>query len=67
MKRIHISVGGSQVKRVKTLKNKSSKKTLEEVKSALEKAGLIKSDTKAPEDVLRQMYTDFMVLKKRAL
>lgn len=67
MKRIHISIGGSHTKRAKTLKKKSSMKSLEDIKDALEKAGLIKADTKAPEDVLRQMYMDFMVLKKRAL
>jgi hypothetical protein len=67
IKRINISIGGPSVKKAKTLKKKSSSKTLEEVKKALENAGLIKSDTKAPEDVLRQMYSDFMVLKKRAL
>lgn len=67
MKHIHISIGGPSFRKAKTLKKKTSMKTLDEVKAALEKAGLIKADTKAPEDVLRQMYTDFMVLKKRAL
>jgi len=67
IKRINISIGGPSVKKAKTLKKKSSSKTLDEVKKALENAGLIKSDSKAPEDVLRQMYSDFMVLKKRAL
>jgi hypothetical protein len=67
IKRINISIGGPSLKKAKTLKKKSSSKTLEEVKTALENAGLIKSDSKAPEDVLRQMYSDYMVLKKRAL
>jgi len=67
IKRINISIGGPSVKKAKTLKKKSSSKALDEVKKALENAGLIKSDSKAPEDVLRQMYSDFMVLKKRAL
>jgi len=67
MKRIRISIGGTHVKKAKTIKHKSSNKTIAEVKTALTKAGLIKEDTKAPEDVLRQMYSDFMVLKKRAL
>ena len=67
MKRIRISIGGTHIKRAKTIKHKSSSKTIAEIKGALTKAGLIKDDTKAPEDVLRQMYSDFMVLKKRAL
>jgi hypothetical protein len=33
----------------------------------LETAGLIKAGSKAPETILRQMYTDFQVLKQRAL
>jgi hypothetical protein len=67
MKRIRISIGGKQITKAKTIRNKSSGKTLSEVKASLAKAGLINPDTKAPEEVLRGMHGDLMVLKKRAL
>ena len=67
MKRIRISIGGKQIIKAKTIRNKSSGKPLNEVKASLEKAGLINADTKAPEEVLRSMHGDLMVLKKRAL
>ena len=69
IKKVHVSLHGlsSKLHRAKTIRNKASKNTLEEVKAGLVKAGLIKADTKAPEDVLRQMYADFMLLKKRAI
>ena len=68
-KRLKVSIGGMNIrlKRAKTIKNKTKTHTLEEIKAELVKASLIKADSKAPEDVLRHMYTDFMVLKKRAL
>jgi hypothetical protein len=40
---------------------------IEKLKKELETAGLIKAGSKAPEIILRQMYTDFQVLKQRAL
>ena len=67
MKRIRISIGGKQIIKAKTIRKKSSGKTLAEVKTSLAKAGLINPDTKAPEEVLRGMHGDLMVLKKRAL
>jgi hypothetical protein len=69
VKRVNVSIGGlaTHLKRAKTIKNKSNHHTLEEIKDGLVKAGLIKADSKAPEDILRHMYSDFMILKKRAL
>lgn len=67
MKRIRISIGGKQIIKAKTIRKKSSGKTLSQVKASLAKAGLINPDTKAPEEVLRSMHGDLMVLKKRAL
>ena len=67
MKRIRISIGGKQIIKAKTIRKKSSGKTLEVIKASLTKAGLINPDTKAPEEVLRSMHGDLMVLKKRAL
>jgi hypothetical protein len=68
-KRVKVSIGGMNIrlKRAKTIKNKTKAHTLDEIKAELVKASLIKADSKAPEDVLRHMYNDYMVLKKRAL
>ena len=56
-----------KIGKAKDIRTKASGDKIEEVKKALEKAGLIKPESKAPETMLRQMYADFMMLKKRAL
>lgn len=68
-KKVHMSLKGltSKLRRAKTIRKKATRHTLEEIKQELLKAGLIKADSKAPEDILRQMYADFMTLKKKAL
>jgi hypothetical protein len=68
-KRIHISLSGLSKKmtRAKKIRGDASSKSPEEIKKILQKAGLIKADSKAPESILRQMYVDFMTLKNRAL
>lgn len=68
-KKIKVSLSGlgRGLRRAKTIRKKASKHTLEEVKKALVEAKLVKADTKAPEDILRQMYADYMTLKKKAL
>jgi hypothetical protein len=68
-KKVHVSLAGlgKKLRNAKTIRNKASKHTFEDVKKELVKAGLIKEDSKAPESILRQMYADFMVLKKKAL
>lgn len=65
--RVSMVTLGNKIKIAKTIRQKASKDTIEEIKKSLEKAGLIKTDSKAPEIMLRQMYADFMMLKKRAL
>ena len=40
---------------------------LAEIKATLVKMDLVKKDTKAPEDVLRRIYSDVETMKKRAL
>lgn len=48
--------------------HKSAKdKTIAEIKQILIKMELVNKDTKAPEDVLRQIYSDVETMKKRAL
>jgi hypothetical protein len=56
-----------KIGKAKDIRTKASGDKIEDVKKALQKAGLIKAESKAPETMLRQMYADFMMLKKRAL
>lgn len=65
--KVSMSSLSKKIHRAKTIRNKATKDTMEEVKKVLHKAGLIKADSKAPEAILRQMYADFMTLKNRAL
>lgn len=51
----------------KTIKKQSEEKSLTDIKKLLIEAKLIKPDSKAPEPMLRHMYSDFMMLKHRAL
>jgi len=56
-----------KIKVARTIKEKAKADTIDDIKKALVKATLIKTDSKAPEQMLRQMYADYMMLKKRAL
>ena len=51
----------------KTIKKTSEEKTLSDIKKTLEDAKLIKKDSKAPEQMIRQIYNDYMMLKHKAL
>lgn len=68
-KKIRMSLGGfgKRVNRAQTIRLEAKKHKIEDVKKNLVEAKLIKADTKAPEGVLRQMYSDYMMLKNRAL
>ena len=68
-KRIRMSLNGfgKRVTRANHIRHEAKKQTIEEVKKALIEAKLIKVDSKAPEAVLRQMLSDYMMLKNRAL
>jgi hypothetical protein len=68
-KKVHVNLKGltRKVHKAKTIETKATETSLSDVKDTLVKAGLIKAETKAPESVLRQIYSDLMVLKKRAL
>ena len=65
--RVTISNLGKKIKRAKDIRKAATESSLEHIKKELTKAGLIKADSKAPEDILRQMYADFETLKGRAL
>ena len=68
-RRIRVSLDGlsKRIHRAKTIKKETEKTSIEDIKKRLQHAGLIKKDSKAPEAILRQMYTDFEQLKQRAL
>jgi hypothetical protein len=65
--RVSMSSLSKKIHKARTIRHDASKSTIETIKKALQKAGLIKADSKAPETMLRQMYADFMTLKNRAL
>lgn len=56
-----------KIHKAKTIKKQSEEKSLDEIKKILSDAKLIKVDSKAPEAMIRQIYSDFMVLKHKAL
>jgi len=56
-----------KIHKAKTIKKQSEEKSLDEIKKILSEAKLIKVDSKAPERMIRQIYSDFMVLKHKAL
>ena len=67
MKRVKVNGLKISIKKAKTIKKKSLKTDIHDIKKELVSSGLVKEDSKAPESILREMYTDVMVLKKRAL
>ena len=68
-RRVRVSMAGlsRKINKAKDIRKKATGDSIEEIKKGLERAGLIKKESKAPETMLRQMYADFMMLKKRAL
>jgi hypothetical protein len=68
-KRIQFSLKNLRTKlhKAKTIKKSSEEKPLNEIKKILTEAKLIKDDSKAPEQMIRQIYNDFMSLKHKAL
>jgi hypothetical protein len=65
--RVTISNLSKKIHKAKEIRKTATDSTLDEVKKELHKAGLIKTESKAPETMLRQMYADYMTLKGRAL
>lgn len=68
-KRINMNLQGltRKLSKAKHIHKKAKEDTIEEIKKALVKSNLINADSKAPERMLRQLYADHMVLKKKAL
>jgi hypothetical protein len=53
--------------RAKKVKDETEKKSMESVREYLVQKGVIQTKSKAPEKMLRSMYSDFMLLKDQAL
>jgi hypothetical protein len=68
-KRIRVTISNlsKKIHQAKDIRKKATDSSIDEVRKALEKAGLIKDGSKAPDTMLRQLYADFMTLKGRAL
>lgn len=56
-----------KLKKASGIHKSAKEKTLAEIKEILVRMELVNKDTKAPEDVLRQIYSDVETMKKRAL
>lgn len=68
-KRIRMSIGGlsKRVTRANHIRGESRKQDISAIKKTLVEAKLIKVESKAPESILRSMYSDYMMLKNKAL
>lgn len=68
-RRIHLSVGNlnHRFTRAKRLKDDTEKKPMSSIRDYLVGKGVIQQKSKAPEKMLRSMYSDFMLLKDQAL
>ena len=68
-RRIHLSVGNltHRFTRAKRVKDDTEKKPMSSIREYLVGKGVIQQKSKAPEKMLRSMYSDFMLLKDQAL
>jgi hypothetical protein len=68
-KRIQFSLKNLRTKlhKAKTIKKTSEEKSLDDIKKILTEGKLIKADSKAPEQMVRQIYNDYMSMKHKAL
>ena len=68
-RKIHLSVGNlnHRFTRAKRLKDDTEKKPMASIREYLVGKGVIQQKSKAPEKMLRSMYSDFMLLKDQAL
>ena len=68
-RRFHLSVSNlnHRFTRAKRLKDDTEKKPMASIRDYLVGKGVIQQKSKAPEKMLRSMYSDFMLLKDQAL
>jgi hypothetical protein len=65
--RVSISGLGKRMTRHKKIQKEAKAVPLDQIKKKLIEVKLIKPDSKAPEQILRQIYADFETLKNKAL
>ena len=65
-RKIHLRVNGvtARITKAKHVKKQAMTAPISEIKSKLEKGGIIKKTSKAPEAMLRTMYADLLITKK---
>jgi len=68
-RRIKLTVANitNRVTRAKRVHEDTNKKSMDTIKTFLIQKGVIQAKSKAPEKMLRSMYSDFMLLKDQAL
>lgn len=68
-RKIRVGLSGMRrrITRAKKITEDSEKKEVNEIRSALVEAKLIKDGSKVPESLMRSMYKDYLLLKDRAL
>ena len=68
-KKIRVSLTGlgKRITRHKKIQKEARSHSIEEIKKTLVAAKLIKTESKAPESILRQIYADYQTLKNKAL
>ena len=68
-RKIHLTVANlnHRFTRAKRVKDETEKKPVESIREYLVQRGVIQGKSKAPEKMLRSMYSDFMLLKDQAL
>jgi len=69
MKKVKMSMKNltRKLKKANKIRKTATDKSIEEVKKELIKMELVKANTTAPDNVLRQIYSDVETMKKRAL
>jgi hypothetical protein len=68
-RRIHLNTGNlaQRFTRAKKVKDETEKKPIVNIREYLLQKGVIQQKSKAPEKILRSMYSDFMLLNDHAL
>ena len=68
-KKIRMSLQGfgKRVTRANKIRFDAKKQGIDDIKKILKEAKLVKETTSAPESLLRKIYSDYMMLKSRAL
>ena len=66
-RRIHLTNLTHRFTRAKRVHDDTEKKPMESIREYLIQKGVIQAKSKAPEKMLRSMYSDFMLLKDQAL